>query len=29
LKNRKSILNCPINEKWQIIVNEQIEIDEW
>ena len=29
LKNRKSIFGCPINEKWNIIVNEQIEIDEW
>jgi len=29
LKNRKNIIDCPINEKWVIIVNEQIEIDEW
>jgi len=29
LKNRKNIIDCPINEKWGIIVNEQIEIDEW
>jgi len=29
LKNRKSITNCPVNEKWEIIINEQIEIDEW
>jgi predicted transcriptional regulator of viral defense system len=29
LKNRKSITDCPINEKWEIIINEQIEIDEW
>ena len=29
LKNRKSIMDCPINKKWKIIVNEQIEIDEW
>ena len=29
LKNRKSVVNCPVNEKWNIIINEQIEIDEW
>jgi hypothetical protein len=29
LKNRKSIIDCPVNEKWKIIINEQIEIDEW
>lgn len=29
LKNRKGITNCPVNEKWKVIVNEQIEIDEW
>jgi hypothetical protein len=29
LKNRKNIANCPINDKWNIIINEQIEIDEW
>jgi predicted transcriptional regulator of viral defense system len=29
LKNRKSIQCFPINKKWKIIVNEQIEIDEW
>jgi predicted transcriptional regulator of viral defense system len=29
LKNRKSITDCPVNEKWEIIINEQIEIDEW
>ena len=29
LKNRKRIVGCPVNEKWNIIVNEQIEIDEW
>ena len=29
LKNRKSITNCAVNEKWNIIVNEYIEIDEW
>jgi predicted transcriptional regulator of viral defense system len=28
LKNRKSVANCPVNEKWNIIINEQIEIDE-
>ena len=28
LKNRKSIIGCPVNEKWKIIVNEQIEIDQ-
>ena len=28
LKNRKSTTDCPVNEKWGIIVNEQIEIDE-
>ena len=29
LKNRKNIVNCPVNEKWNIIINEQIEIDNW
>ncbi|MDR2948737.1 MAG: type IV toxin-antitoxin system AbiEi family antitoxin [Prevotella sp.] len=29
LKNRKSIAGYPVNEKWNIIINEQIEIDEW
>jgi len=29
LKNRKSIIDCSINDRWNIIVNEQIEIDEW
>ena len=29
LKNRKSVINCPVNEKWNIIINEQIETDEW
>jgi len=29
LKNRKGFINCPVNEKWEIIINEQIEIDEW
>jgi predicted transcriptional regulator of viral defense system len=29
LKNRKSVTNCPVNDKWNIIINEQIEIDEW
>ena len=29
LKNRKSIANCSVNEKWNVIINEQIEIDEW
>jgi predicted transcriptional regulator of viral defense system len=29
LKNRKSITDCFVNEKWEIIINEQIEIDEW
>jgi len=28
LKNRKSTTGCPFNEKWKVIVNEQIEIDE-
>jgi predicted transcriptional regulator of viral defense system len=28
LKSRKSITNCYINKKWEIIINEQIEIDE-
>jgi len=29
LKNRKSITDCPVNEKWAIIINEHIEIDLW
>jgi len=29
LKNRKSSAGCPVNEKWNVIVNEQIEVDEW
>ena len=29
LKNRKSTIGCPNNLRWNIIVNEQIEIDEW
>jgi len=29
LKNRKLYAGCEINEKWKIIINEQIEIDEW
>jgi predicted transcriptional regulator of viral defense system len=29
LKNRKSITGCPVNKKWNIVVNEHIEIDEW
>lgn len=29
LKNRNSIVGYPVNEKWKIIVNEKIEIDEW
>ena len=29
LKNRKNTMNCQINKKWNIIINEQIEIDEW
>lgn len=28
LKNRKSITNCETNQKWKVIINEQIEIDE-
>jgi len=28
LKNRKSATGCPVNMKWNIIVNEYIEIDE-
>lgn len=29
LKNRKKTTNCPVNTKWNVIVNEQIEIDQW
>jgi len=29
LKNRKSTLNCLVNTKWNIIINEKIEIDQW
>jgi len=29
LKNRKNAIDFPVNMKWKIIVNEQIEIDEW
>lgn len=29
LKNRKSIVNSLFNEKWNIVINEQIEIDRW
>ena len=29
LKNRKSSAGCPVNLKWNVIVNEQIEIDQW
>jgi predicted transcriptional regulator of viral defense system len=29
LKNRKNITGYPVNEKWNIIVNEHIKIDEW
>jgi predicted transcriptional regulator of viral defense system len=29
LKNRKSITSCSVNKKWNVIVNEHIEIDEW
>jgi len=29
LKSRKSILNCLVNEKWKVIINEHIEIDLW
>ena len=29
LKNRKSTAGCPLNMRWNIIVNEQIEIDQW
>lgn len=28
LKSRKSIEHCPVDKKWKIIINEQIEIDE-
>jgi hypothetical protein len=28
LKNRKSIIGCETNKKWNVIINEQIEIDE-
>ncbi|GHS86092.1 hypothetical protein FACS1894201_06610 [Bacteroidia bacterium] len=28
LKSNRSIENCEINEKWEIIINEKIEIDE-
>jgi hypothetical protein len=28
LKNRKSIADCETNEKWKIVINEKIEIDE-
>ena len=27
LRNRKSIKDCPINKKWKVIINTQIEID--
>ena len=27
LRNRKSFKNYPINEKWKVIINTQIEID--
>ncbi|MDR1023523.1 MAG: type IV toxin-antitoxin system AbiEi family antitoxin [Prevotellaceae bacterium] len=29
LKNRKPVAGCAINHKWKVIINEQIEIDEW
>ena len=29
LKNGKSFADCPTNTKWNIIVNEQIDIDQW
>lgn len=28
LKNRKSALGCPTNNKWKVVINENIEIDE-
>jgi len=29
LKNRKCSTGCPVNLKWNIVINEQIEIDQW